>query len=80
MSTMPPVNAFAETAALYAVLNEDLSEARRIVGDMHPGERATLARQLDQLRSLLTDRFGNDKGSGSYIDDVLSGLYTGPRP
>lgn len=74
----PPVTAFAETAALYAVLNEDMEEAERIVGAMLPGERATLAGQLDQLRNLLTDRFGNDRGS--YIDDVLAGLFTGPRP
>lgn len=78
--TMPAVNAFSETAALYAVLNEDMEEAERIVSEMLPSERAQLAKQLDTLRSLLTDRFGNDRGGNSYIDDVLSGLYTGPRP
>jgi signal transduction histidine kinase len=69
---IPPVNAFAETAALYAVLNEDLDDARRIVSEMHPGERKTLANQLDVLRSLLTDSYGND------IGDILSAL-TRPR-
>jgi hypothetical protein len=52
----PTVTAFTETAALYAVMNEDLPGARRIVGDMLPGERAQLAQQLDQLRELLGPR------------------------
>jgi hypothetical protein len=52
----PAVTAFAETAALYAVMTEDLPGARRIVGDMLPGERAQLAQQLDQLRELLGPR------------------------
>ncbi|MFJ9129571.1 hypothetical protein ACIRJS_36300 [Streptomyces sp. NPDC102340] len=55
----PSISTFAETAALYAVLCEDQAEAQRIVRDMFPGERATFAEQLDTLRSLLTDRFGN---------------------
>ncbi|MFG2276760.1 hypothetical protein ACGFNY_44255 [Streptomyces chartreusis] len=75
----PAVTTFAETAALYAVLNEDMEEAERIVSDMLPNERAEFAQQLDTLRRLLTDRFGNDR-DGSYIDDVLAGKYTGPRP
>lgn len=49
----PAITAFTETAALYAVMTEDLPGARRIVGDMLPGERAQLAQQLDQLRELL---------------------------
>ncbi|MEV6383108.1 hypothetical protein AB0M31_27310 [Streptomyces sp. NPDC051773] len=52
----PTVTAFTETAALYAVMNEDLPGARSIVGDMLPGERAQLAQQLDQLRELLRPR------------------------
>jgi hypothetical protein len=56
----PPVTAFAETAALYAVLNEDYPDARRIVTDMTAAERAEFAGQLDRLRSMLTDEFGND--------------------
>ncbi|WP_331736900.1 hypothetical protein OG426_55610 (plasmid) [Streptomyces canus] len=52
----PAVIAFTETAALYAVMIEDLPGARRIVGDMLPGERAQLAQQLDQLRELLGPR------------------------
>ncbi|MHA4819449.1 hypothetical protein ACXZ65_34430 [Streptomyces aculeolatus] len=55
---------FAETAALWAVMNGDDTEARRIVADMPPGERAEFAAQLDRLRSMLTDRFGNDIGEG----------------
>jgi hypothetical protein len=52
----PAVTAFTETAALYAVINEDLPRARSIVDDMLPGERAQLAQQLDQLRELLGPR------------------------
>jgi hypothetical protein len=55
-----PVTAFAETSALYAVLEGDDIEARRIVSDMLPNERAEFAAQLDRLRAMLTDRFGND--------------------
>lgn len=56
----PSVTAFAETSALYAVLEGNDAEARRIVGDMFPNERAEFAGQLDRLRAMLTDRFGND--------------------
>lgn len=56
----PSVTAFAETSVLYAVLEGDDAEARRIVADMLPNERAEFAGQLDHLRSMLTDRFGND--------------------
>ncbi|MFI7499503.1 hypothetical protein ACIBVL_13500 [Streptomyces sp. NPDC049687] len=56
----PSVSTFTETAALYAVLCEDDTEARRIVLDMFPAERAKFAEQLDTLRAMLTDRFGND--------------------
>jgi hypothetical protein len=59
-SQKPAVTSFAETAALFAVLEGDDVEARRIVGDMYPNERAEFAEQLDRLRSMLTDRFGND--------------------
>lgn len=75
----PSVTAFAETAALFAILNDDTEDAQRIISEMLPNERAEFAGQLDRLRSMLTDRFGNDRG-GSYIDDVLAGKYTGPRP
>lgn len=54
------ITGFAETAALYAVLQGNETEARRIVADMLPGERAVFAGQLDTLRGMLTDRFGND--------------------
>ncbi|SEU46526.1 hypothetical protein [Nonomuraea wenchangensis] len=49
----PPVTAFAETAALYHLLNEDLAEARRIIGDMLPGERRVYAEQLERLRAMV---------------------------
>lgn len=55
----PSVTQFSETAALYAVLEGDDVEARRIVSDMLPNERTEFAEQLDRLRSMLTDRFGN---------------------
>jgi hypothetical protein len=58
MST--PISAFVETAALYAVMNEDADEAKRLVLTMLPGERSGFAHQLDELRTLLTDRFGNE--------------------
>lgn len=60
----PPVTAFAETSALYASLEGNDTEARRIVRDMLPSERAEFAAQLDRLRAMLTDRFSNDIPSG----------------
>lgn len=59
------MTAFAETGALWAVLNGDDAKARKIVADMFPNERAEFAAQLDRLRSMLTDRFGNDIASTS---------------
>ena len=59
-SQTPAVTAFAETGALWAVLNGDDVKAREIVADMFPNERAEFAEELDRLRSMLTDRFGND--------------------
>jgi hypothetical protein len=38
-----PISTFAETAALYAVLCEDDTEAQSIVHAMLPQERATFA-------------------------------------
>ncbi len=63
-SQKPAVTAFAETAALWAVMSENDAEARRIVADLYPNERAELAEQLDRLWAMLTDRFGNDIPSG----------------
>jgi hypothetical protein len=60
MPNTPSVTTFVETAALWHVMNEHHAEARRIVTEMSPGERATYASQLDRLRSMLTDDFGND--------------------
>jgi hypothetical protein len=54
----PKVTAFTETAALWAVLNEDFSEARRIVDDMLPGERGEFAAQLNRLLGMLGDYCG----------------------
>jgi hypothetical protein len=56
MTSTPPVTAFAETAALYAVLNNETSEAIRIIGDMLPGERTTFYDRLGRLITLLGDR------------------------
>lgn len=64
-SQKPAVTAFAETAALWAVMNENDAEARRIVADLYPNERAELAEQLGRLRAMLTDRFGNDIATSS---------------
>jgi len=52
MST-PPVTAFAETAALYYLITQDLDEARRVIADMLPGERAAYAEQLGRLRTMI---------------------------
>ncbi len=52
----PAVTTFAETAALYAVLTEDMDEAHRLVNDMLPGERAVFADQLYKLADLLGAR------------------------
>jgi hypothetical protein len=51
----PPVTTFAETAALWHVLNQDYTEARRIAVDMLPNERREFADQLDRLRNMLGD-------------------------
>lgn len=55
MST-PAVTAFTETAALYAVLNDDMDEVHRLVNDMLPGERATFRDQLYKLADILGAR------------------------
>jgi hypothetical protein len=47
--TQPTTSAFAETAALYAIMTDDISEARRIIRDMLPSERVAFAEQLDSL-------------------------------
>lgn len=54
--TGPSVTTFAETAALYAVLTEDMDEANRLINDMLPGERAAFADQLYKLADLLGAR------------------------
>lgn len=52
----PRISAFVETAALYAVLNNDNTEAIRIVADMFPNERAAFHDQLSSLMTLLGER------------------------
>lgn len=59
---LPKVNAFDETAALYALMTGRRDNASRIVGNMSPPERADFALRLDELRSMLTDELGNDAG------------------
>lgn len=59
----PPVKAYAETAAVFAVLNADHAGARRIIADMTPRERHEYGEQLDQLQAMLTDRLGNDRAT-----------------
>lgn len=54
------MTAFAETGALWAVMNGDDARARSIVEDLYPNERAEFAEQLDRLRAMLADRFGKD--------------------
>lgn len=57
----PAVTTFAETAALYAVMEGDPQEARRIIDDMHPGEREIYAGQLNELLVMLS-RYCQDCG------------------
>jgi hypothetical protein len=45
----PRVDAFAETAALYALMQDRGDDASRIIGAMLPGERALFANQLTEL-------------------------------
>lgn len=52
------VTTFTETAALWAVMNDDVREAQRIVNDMLPNERDEFAGQLRRLLNML----------GSYCD------------
>lgn len=51
--TIHHATAYAETAALVAVMNGQPDEARRIVNDMYPAERETFADQLTALRNML---------------------------
>lgn len=48
----PPVTALAETAALYAVLNDDEGEARRIILNMTASERISFSALLDRLLTI----------------------------
>ncbi len=68
----PAVTTFSETSALYQILIGENDEARRIVSEMLPGERAEFANQLDFLRGMLTDRFGNDVGTSTNNDKATS--------
>lgn len=54
----PSVTAHTETAILWAVLNEDDTEARRIVADMLPGEAAEYATQLNRVLGMLRTAHG----------------------
>lgn len=51
----PPVTAFDETAALFALMEGDREGVRRIVSDMLPGERAEFAQRLRELQEILAD-------------------------
>jgi cytidine deaminase len=55
MNTSPPVTTFAETAALWHVMNENRGEARRIAVELLPNERAEFVAQLEELISILGD-------------------------
>ncbi|MGP4004626.1 hypothetical protein [Streptomyces sp. 8N706] len=50
---MPSPIAYAETAALFAILHGETAEAQRIVDHMLPAERQTFADQLTQPRNML---------------------------
>lgn len=47
------VSSFVETAALFAVVTENTDEARRLLGEMLPGELAAFADQVDTLSDLI---------------------------
>lgn len=72
----PFITDHPETAALYAVLLEDVDEASRIVGDMFPTERAELRKKISVLDTLLgpvCDRCGTLAPVGT---TVSTGLVT----
>jgi hypothetical protein len=49
----PPVDTFAETSALYAVLRDDVPEARTIVGDMLNNELGAFLQQVMTLHEIV---------------------------
>lgn len=49
------ISTYAETAALYAVLNGDTHNATRIVTGMHPTERQTYREQLWHLLGIIDE-------------------------
>jgi len=53
--TTPSVTTFGETAALYALMEGDREEAKRICGDMSRNERAEFALQLVNLTKIVQD-------------------------
>lgn len=55
MNTTPSVNTFDETAALYAVMQGDVEEARRICTAMSRTERTEFAQKMLTLRETLDD-------------------------
>lgn len=51
----PPdcIATFAETSALFAVMDDDFPEARRIIADLFPHERKMFSEQLTRLLNML---------------------------
>jgi hypothetical protein len=47
------LNTFAETAALFAVMDGDLHKARSVIADLFPHERKMFADQLTRLLNML---------------------------
>lgn len=50
---MPKIDAFIETAALYAVMNGDNAHAQQLVESMSSNERVAFADQLSRLLFLV---------------------------
>lgn len=49
----------AETYALTLIMVDDIPGAMRVLDDLTVREKTVFIRQLDALRSLMTDEFGN---------------------
>lgn len=56
------VSSFVETAAMFAVVTEDIDRARALLGEMLPGELAVFADQVNQLADLIDESLDGRRG------------------
>lgn len=71
--TEPTVRTFAETSALYSLMQDDPADTRRIITEMTPGERAEYAGLIDRLRKLI----GTDCDACGHPTPVADGVSIG---